>query len=72
MIEQITVDEAVRELRRDFAVLVMTAQGLGNGPSDARSTGWLEAAGGRAVPDDPHVQAWRDAYTAFGAKPKRG
>jgi DNA/RNA-binding domain of Phe-tRNA-synthetase-like protein len=71
MLEYITVDESVRELRRDFAVLVMIAEGLGNGPSDDRSTGWLESAGDRAAPEDPHVQAWREAYAAFGAKPKR-
>jgi DNA/RNA-binding domain of Phe-tRNA-synthetase-like protein len=72
MLEDITVDAAVHELRPDFAVLVMVAEGLVNGESDDRSTGWLEAAGRSAASvDDPHVKAWREAYRAFGAKPAR-
>ncbi|MEV5827272.1 phenylalanine--tRNA ligase beta subunit-related protein [Spirillospora sp. NPDC052242] len=71
MLERITVDEAVRELRPDFAVLAMTAEGLANGPGDATSTGWLERAAEHADPANPHVEAWREAYRAFGAKPKR-
>ncbi|MFC4908831.1 B3/4 domain-containing protein [Actinomadura gamaensis] len=71
MLDEITVDTAVRELRPDFAVLLMSAEGLVNGPSDAASEGWLSAAGAAANAEDPHVEAWREAYTAFGAKPKR-
>ncbi|MEU5880922.1 phenylalanine--tRNA ligase beta subunit-related protein [Spirillospora sp. NPDC047279] len=73
MLDQIIVDQAVRELRPDFAVLAMTAEGLVNGPSDDVAAGWLATAAERA-PDadtDPHVLAWREAYQAFGAKPKR-
>ncbi|TDC62536.1 cytoplasmic protein [Actinomadura sp. GC306] len=71
MLERIVVDEAVRELRPDFAVLVMTAEGLVNGPSDAESEEWLAEAAGKADAADPHVEAWRDAYRAFGSKPQR-
>jgi DNA/RNA-binding domain of Phe-tRNA-synthetase-like protein len=71
MLEQIAVDAAVWELRPDFAVLVLTAEGLANGPSDERSTGWLTAAGSGAALQDPHVDAWRVAYKAFGARPQR-
>ncbi|TDC75215.1 phenylalanine--tRNA ligase beta subunit-related protein [Actinomadura sp. 7K507] len=71
MLERVVVDEAVRELRPDFAVLVMTAEGLANGPSDQKSQGWLAEAAGKADAADPHVEAWRDAYRAFGAKPQR-
>jgi DNA/RNA-binding domain of Phe-tRNA-synthetase-like protein len=69
----IVVDEAVRALRPDFAVLLMVAEGLANGPSDDASTAWLAAAARHAVtPDaDEHVLAWREAYRGFGAKPKR-
>ncbi|MBT2206933.1 B3/4 domain-containing protein [Actinomadura sp. NEAU-AAG7] len=70
MLERITVDEAVRALRPDFAVLVMTAEGLTNGPSDEQSADWLAGAAAKAA-DDPHVEAWREAYRAFGAKPQR-
>ncbi|TDE18881.1 cytoplasmic protein [Actinomadura sp. 6K520] len=71
MLERIVVDEAVRELRPDFAVLVMTAEGLVNGPGDAESRGWLAEAAAQADAADPHVAAWRDAYRAFGSKPQR-
>ncbi|MBG0815237.1 B3/4 domain-containing protein [Planomonospora sp. ID82291] len=72
MIEDIWVDPAVTELRPDFAVLAVTVYGLRNGPTDDRSRAWLAAAADRAVtPDDPKVEAWRDAYRAFGAKPQR-
>ncbi|MES9536777.1 MULTISPECIES: phenylalanine--tRNA ligase beta subunit-related protein [unclassified Actinomadura] len=71
MLERIVVDEAVRELRPDFAVLVMTAEGLGNGPSDEVGEGWLAEAAQAADAGDPHVEAWREAYRAFGAKPQR-
>jgi DNA/RNA-binding domain of Phe-tRNA-synthetase-like protein len=73
MLENIVVDGAVRALRPDFATLVMAAEGLTNGVSDAVSRGWLDSAAGRAAgaDDDPHVAAWRAAYRGFGAKPKR-
>ncbi|GAA1842375.1 B3/B4 domain-containing protein [Actinomadura bangladeshensis] len=71
MLERVGVDEAVLELRPDFAVLVMTAEGLANGLSDRVSEGWLAEAAGKADAGDPHVEAWREAYRAFGAKPQR-
>lgn len=76
MLADIAVDEAVRALRPDFAVLVLVAEGLANGPSDDTSAGWLRDAGVRASAessdgDHPHVLAWREAYRAFGAKPQR-
>jgi len=71
MLERIVVDPAVHELRPDFAVLAMTAEGLVNAASDAQSSEWLQAAGRGAAVDDPHVEAWREAYRAFGAKPNR-
>lgn len=69
----IVVDEAVRTLRPDFAVLLVIAEGLANGPSDDASAAWLATAARHAVaPDaDEHVLAWREAYRGFGAKPKR-
>lgn len=71
MLERVVVDEAVRELRPDFAVLVMVAEGLNNGPGDRVSEEWLAVAARKANGGDPHVEAWRDAYRAFGAKPQR-
>lgn len=73
MLDSIVVDDTVRALRPDFAVLLMTAEGLINGPSDDDSTTWLAVAARQAVaPDaDDHVLAWRDAFRGFGAKPNR-
>ncbi|MFH8787498.1 B3/B4 domain-containing protein [Streptomyces roseoverticillatus] len=71
----VRVDEAVRALRPDFAVLVIAADGLPAGPTDDWSRGLLAEAAATAegldVTADPHVAAWRAAYGAFGAKPGR-
>ncbi|MBW8487011.1 B3/B4 domain-containing protein [Actinomadura parmotrematis] len=71
MPDEITVDAAVYALRPDYAVLAVTAHGLTGGPSDARSAAWLADAAKSADPEDPHLDAWREAYRAFGAKPQR-
>ncbi|QLE73132.1 cytoplasmic protein [Streptomyces rectiverticillatus] len=69
------VEEAVRALRPDFAVLVIAADGLPAGPSDPWSLGQLADAAATAegldVTAEPHIAAWRSAYSAFGAKPGR-
>ena len=80
-LDGIVVEDAVRALRPDFAVLLMIVEGLVNAPSDEASAAWLAAAARRPVaPDtddhaddhaDDHVRAWREAYRGFGAKPKR-
>ncbi|WP_084959362.1 B3/4 domain-containing protein [Thermoactinospora rubra] len=72
MLDDIRVDEAVFELRPDFAVLAMAAYGVRNGPTDDRSRAWLAEAARHAVPaDHERLEAWREAYRAFGAKPSR-
>ncbi|MEV4018765.1 phenylalanine--tRNA ligase beta subunit-related protein [Nonomuraea angiospora] len=70
MLDDIWVDDSVFALRPDFAVLVMTAHGLRNGPTDDRSRAWLAAASEYEVQTDK-IDAWKDAYRAFGAKPQR-
>ncbi len=73
------VDDAVFALRPDYRALLVTADGLRGGPSDAASVGVLAAAegtarerlGGRRPEELPHPAAWREAYRAFGAKPQR-
>ncbi|MGP3956249.1 B3/B4 domain-containing protein [Nonomuraea sp. 3N208] len=70
MLDDIWVDDAVFELRPDFAVLIMTAHGLHNGPTDDRSRAWLAAASDLEV-QTVKIDAWKDAYRAFGAKPQR-
>jgi DNA/RNA-binding domain of Phe-tRNA-synthetase-like protein len=67
MLEHIIIDEAVRELRPDFAVLLMTAEGLVNAPSSDDTV----RTDGLADPATPHVEAWREAYRGFGVNPKR-
>jgi DNA/RNA-binding domain of Phe-tRNA-synthetase-like protein len=66
MLERITVDDTVRALRPDFAVLLMTAEGLLNGPSQGAGT-----TDGLAGPATEHVEAWCEAYRGFGVNPKR-
>ncbi|WP_433515847.1 B3/B4 domain-containing protein [Nonomuraea sp. CA-143628] len=70
MLDEIWVDEAVFALRPDFAVLIMTAHGLCNGPTDDRSRAWLAAASEQPVQTEK-IDAWKDAYRAFGAKPQK-
>ncbi|MFI6507510.1 B3/4 domain-containing protein [Streptosporangium sp. NPDC050855] len=72
MIEDIVVDPAVGALRPDFAVLTFEVRGLRNGPSDDASRAWLAEAAEKATESgDPRIEAWREAYRAFGAKPQR-
>ncbi|MDT3399021.1 phenylalanine--tRNA ligase beta subunit-related protein [Streptomyces sp. B1866] len=79
MVLTLTVSPDVAALAPGFRYVTVEARGLVNGPSDAASSALLEAAtrrlaerlDGRAPQDDPHVAAWRVAYTAFGAKPSR-
>ena len=74
-----TVDAAVFELRPDYRALLLTADGLRGGASDAASERILSDAEGtarRQVAGQPpeqlaHPAAWREAYRAFGAKPQR-
>jgi DNA/RNA-binding domain of Phe-tRNA-synthetase-like protein len=75
----VSVDPAVFELRPDYRVLVMTAEGLEPGPSGQASDELLARAetrartalDGRAPEDVPEVADWREAYRSFGAKPQR-
>ncbi|MFH9610358.1 B3/4 domain-containing protein [Streptomyces sp. NPDC017448] len=75
----LTVSDEVRTIAPGFTHLAVEAHGLRNGPSDARSSALLDDAArrlagrlnGRAPHEDPHMAAWRAAYTAFGAKPSR-
>ncbi|MFJ7497574.1 B3/4 domain-containing protein [Streptomyces sp. NPDC097727] len=74
-----TVSDDVRTLAPGFSHLAVEARGLVNGPSNDDSSALLDEAArrlaerldGRAPHEDPHLAAWRDTYTAFGAKPSR-
>ncbi|MFD3442379.1 B3/4 domain-containing protein [Streptomyces sp. NPDC058685] len=75
----LTVSDEVRDLVPGFVHLAVEAHGLVNGPSTTESSALLDAAAarlaerldGRAPHEDPHMAAWRAAYTAFGSKPSR-
>ncbi|HET6855881.1 MAG TPA: phenylalanine--tRNA ligase beta subunit-related protein [Streptomyces sp.] len=75
----LTVSDEVRALAPGFTYLAVEAHGLVNGPSDEASSALLDDASrrlaerlnGRAPHEDPHIAAWRAAYTAFGSKPSR-
>lgn len=72
MLDDIWVDNEVHTLRPDFALLAITARGLRNGPTDDRTRAWLAEAAEAARPvQTEKIDAWKDAYRAFGAKPQR-
>ncbi|TBO59360.1 cytoplasmic protein [Streptomyces kasugaensis] len=79
MTRTLHVSDDVRALAPGFGHLAVEAHGLTNGPSDETGAALLDEAtrrlaerlAGRAPQDDPHLAAWRAAYTAFGAKPSR-
>ncbi|MFE5813982.1 B3/4 domain-containing protein [Streptomyces sp. NPDC056479] len=73
------VSDEVRALAPGFTPIAVEAHGLVNGPSTEASSALLDDAArrlavrldGRAPHEDPHMTAWREAYTAFGSKPSR-
>lgn len=68
------ISPAIYRLRPDFTALSITVVGALNAPSDAASAALLTAAC-KAANDEPwaqaHLEAWREAYRSFGAKPQR-
>lgn len=75
----LTVSDDVRALAPGFTRVAIEAYGLVNAPSTDGTSALLDDAtrrlaarlDGRAPHEDPHMAAWRAAYTAFGAKPSR-
>ena len=70
------VDPAVAAEFPGYRAGVIVAEGLRNGPSDAAGDALLAEAEQRWQGLDraaahPHVAAWRDAFSRFGAKPSR-
>ncbi|KAF2654998.1 B3/B4 tRNA-binding domain-containing protein [Lophiostoma macrostomum CBS 122681] len=67
------------KLRPDYRALLMVVEGIQPGPSDVTSETILkeaessarEAIAKQSINDIPHIAAWREAYKAFGAKPKK-
>ncbi|MFJ2241584.1 B3/4 domain-containing protein [Streptomyces sp. NPDC087859] len=75
----LTVSDEVHALAPGFTHVAVEAHGLVNGPSTDASSALLDEAArrlavrldGRPPHEDPHMAAWREAYTAFGSKPSR-
>jgi DNA/RNA-binding domain of Phe-tRNA-synthetase-like protein len=74
------VSPDVLALRPDYVVLLLIADGLTGGPSDAESEALLVGAerdaaarigGDSRIEDLEHVAQWREAFRSFGAKPQR-
>ncbi|KAH7069623.1 Phenylalanyl-tRNA synthetase [Paraphoma chrysanthemicola] len=73
------VDPSVFALRPDYRALLLIATNIPTSPSTASSEAFLSAAESSAkaalattpLNSIPHVVAWREAYKAFGAKPKK-
>jgi DNA/RNA-binding domain of Phe-tRNA-synthetase-like protein len=78
-LEMAAVEPAVLDLRPDYTALIIVAEELRPGPSDDATDALLSAAeaqaravlAGRGAEALRPVAAWREAYQAFGAKPKR-
>lgn len=62
-----------------YSALILYAENLTNGPSDDYSTALLRSVEQERrahmsledLPQQPHVQAWREAYRRFGSNPKK-
>jgi len=72
------VDAAVFERHPDYVGVILVAEGLESGPTDAASEralrdaeAHLRARGLARAADAPQIAAWRAAFSAFGAKPSR-
>jgi DNA/RNA-binding domain of Phe-tRNA-synthetase-like protein len=78
-LDDASIDASVLVLRPDYRALLVVADGLQPGPSDAASDEVLQEAEGRAQaalgggPPEAleAIEQWRAAYRAFGAKPQR-
>jgi DNA/RNA-binding domain of Phe-tRNA-synthetase-like protein len=74
---RIRVSEEILGRFPGFRLRVLYAFGAQNRPSDAVSREWLHegasrglaALGGMRPGEYPHLKLWREAYSAFGAKP---
>ncbi|KAI4672664.1 uncharacterized protein J4E78_001165 [Alternaria triticimaculans] len=67
------------QLRPDYRALLIVVSNIPPGPSDSASEAFLSSAEASAkevltetpVNDIAHVAQWKEAYKAFGAKPKK-
>ena len=74
----VAVDTDIFTAHPEYVALIVLAEGIGNGPSDEDSSAMLDEAeqhlrarGLTRPADDPHIAAWRAAFSTFGAKPSK-
>ncbi|MFI5916616.1 B3/4 domain-containing protein [Dactylosporangium sp. NPDC051541] len=60
-----------RSVGHEATVFAVLADGLRNGPGDPALLHDAVAAAGDLSAPHPHLEAWRDVYRGFGAKPQR-
>jgi len=77
-VRRLHVDPAILERFPGYTAAVIYARDLENGPSDARGAEILREAEDfvrahlrEPASAHPHLQAWRSAFSAFGAKPSK-
>jgi DNA/RNA-binding domain of Phe-tRNA-synthetase-like protein len=71
-LDDASIDSAVFELRPDYRALLIVAEGLAGGPSDAASESLLHRAEASGVTiEHPHLEAWRECFREFGANPRK-
>lgn len=69
-----TISAEVFALRPDYCALSVVADEVANSPRHPQVTALAEAVGAswsRPVWAEAHLESWRAAYRAFGAKPQR-
>ena len=79
MSHRLRVDPRIFETFPEYRLLLLYAYDLENGPSDDWSVELLRAAEneartafGDAKPaSHPHIAAWRETFSRFGAKPSK-
>ena len=71
-LDEASVDGAVFELRPDYRALLVVADGVHGGPSDAASESLVERAESAGITiEHPHLEAWRECFRSFGANPRK-
>ncbi|KAJ4302601.1 hypothetical protein N0V90_001490 [Kalmusia sp. IMI 367209] len=78
-LDNASIAPEIYQLRPDYRALLLVATNIPPAPSDSQSEALLQEAEAAAkatliqnsVTEIPHVKAWREAYSAFGAKPKK-
>jgi DNA/RNA-binding domain of Phe-tRNA-synthetase-like protein len=67
-----SIDDSVLQLRPDYRALIVVAENVAGGESDAASDSWLaRAAAAEVALEHEHLEAWRETFREFGANPRR-